>query len=51
MKNGKRLSLRHKKFLASKNLKPEDWLVVKDTPELVEFLHRKLKRTRTFQKA
>ena len=33
MKHGKNPTLAQKKFIAAKRLKPENWLIVKDTPE------------------
>ena len=55
MKNGKKLTLAHKKFLQGKGLVPENWLIVKDTPVEQEVVSRAalLKRTgktRTFRK-
>lgn len=46
MKNGKRLTVAQKKFLRSKGLNPEDWLVTKNTPERMELVHRYSDRTR-----
>ena len=45
MKHGKRPTREQKKFLQKQNLKPEDWLVTKDTPELMEIVHRYSERT------
>lgn len=40
MKNGKRPTLAQKKLLKLKGLVPENWLIVKDTPELMEIVSR-----------
>ncbi|MEY8355233.1 hypothetical protein AALB39_18015 [Lachnospiraceae bacterium 54-53] len=40
MKNGKRPTLAQKKLLKSKGLVPENWLIVKDTPEVLEIVSR-----------
>lgn len=40
MKNGKRPTLAQKKLLKSKGLIPENWLIVKDTPESMEIVSR-----------
>ncbi len=40
MKNGKRPTLAQKKILKSKGLVPENWLIVKDTPEFMEIVSR-----------
>ena len=45
IKHGKRPSVAQKKFLASLKLNPEDWLIVKDTPEIMELVHRNPDRT------
>ena len=46
MKNGKRPTRNQKKMLAAHRLNPADWLVVKDTPEQMELVHRNSDRTR-----
>lgn len=40
MKHGKRPTRSQKQLLQKRKLKPEDWLVVKDTPEQMELVHR-----------
>lgn len=40
MKNGKNPTLAQKKFLKSKGLLPESWLVVRDTAQLMEVVSR-----------
>lgn len=55
MKNGKCPTLAQKKFLREKGLDPERWLIVKDTPELLEAvsrvaLQRNTGKTRIFRK-
>ena len=45
MKNGKRPTRDQKKFIASHGLNPEDWLIVKNTPEIMELVHRYSDRT------
>lgn len=40
MKNGKRPTVAQKKFITAHGLNCEEWLVVKDTPELMELTHR-----------
>jgi len=40
MKNGKCPTLAQKKLLKSRGLLPENWLIVKDTPEFLEIVSR-----------
>lgn len=40
MKNGKKPTRDQRKFLESRRLNSADWLIVKDTPELMEIVHR-----------
>lgn len=40
MKNGKRPTLAQKKLLKAKGMVPENWLIVKDTPEFMEIVSR-----------
>lgn len=40
MKNGKRPTLAQKKLLKLRGLVPENWLIVKDTPEAMEIVSR-----------
>ena len=46
MKNGKKPNVRQMKLLAANRLDPKDWLVVKDTPEQMELVHRFSDKTR-----
>jgi len=40
MKNGKKPTREQRKLIESNKLNPADWLVVKDTPELMVLVHR-----------
>jgi hypothetical protein len=40
MKNGKKPTRDQRKFLERNKLNAADWLIVKDTPELMEIVHR-----------
>ena len=40
MKHGCKPTREQRKFLESHRLNSADWLIVKDTPELVEIVHR-----------
>ena len=40
MKNGKRPTVRQKKLMMWWRLNPDDWLVVKDTPDAMTLVHR-----------
>lgn len=40
IKNGKKPTLQQKKLMRSHGLVPENWLVVKNTPECVEVVSR-----------
>ena len=40
MKHGKNPTREQKKFLQKRKLDPAMWLVVKDTPERMELVHR-----------
>ena len=40
MKHGKSPSLRQKKFLTERRLNPNNWLIVKDTPEEMHIVYR-----------
>ena len=46
MKHGKNPTRSQKKFLQQWKLKPEDWLVVKDTSEQMELVHRYSDKTK-----
>ncbi len=48
MKHGKSLTKKQKVLLASKHLKPENWLVERDTTEVTVFIH-KYDKTRKFE--
>ena len=45
MKHGKKPTREQKMFLAKLKLNPADWLIVKDTPELMQIVHRYSERT------
>lgn len=40
MKHGRKPSVRQCKILESKRLKPEDWLIERETPEEMVIVHR-----------
>ena len=46
MKHGKRPTREQRKLMEKWKLRSEDWLVVKDTPERMELVHRHFDRTR-----
>lgn len=50
MKHGKKPTLKQKKELVKHKLNCENWLVVKDTPELFKVINRGSGKTRTFYK-
>ena len=50
MKHGKNPTLRQKKLLAKCRLNPDNWLVVKDTPEIFEVVHRLSGKARALRK-
>lgn len=55
MKNGKKPTLAQKKFLQENKLVPENWLIVKDTPEEMVIvsraaLQKKSGKTKTIRK-
>ena len=41
MKHGKTPNLAQKKFLKARGLAPEEWYIIKDTPELMEAVSKK----------
>ena len=45
MNHGKRPTVAQKKLMQSRRLDPGMWLVVKDTPEKMEIVHRLSDRT------
>ena len=48
LKHGKRLKRRHKELLASQGYEYKNYLVVKDTPELMELVNRDTGKTLVF---
>ena len=46
MKNGKNPTVAQKKLLIKWKLDPTMWLVVKDTPERMELVHRHFDKTK-----
>ena len=46
MKNGKAPTVRQKKLMQEWGLNPADWLVVKDTPNQMELVHRHHDKTK-----
>ena len=51
MKHGKKPTVAQRKYITSKGLNAENWLVVKDTPEQMMLVHRHSdKTTRTIHK-
>jgi hypothetical protein len=51
IKHGKKPTYNQRKLLTKWKLKAEDWLVVKDTPEFMQLVHRfSDKTTRTIPK-
>ena len=40
MKHGKRPTVKQKKFLSAHRLNPDNWLIVKDTPEEMHIVYR-----------
>lgn len=46
MKNGKRPTREQRKLMEKRKLDSSLWLVVKDTPERMELVHRLFDRTR-----
>ena len=47
---GKRPTLKQKQFLESKKLDPDNWLVLRNTPDYIEVLNRKSNNVRRFEK-
>lgn len=45
MKHGKKPTVQQRKLIQSKGLDPAVWLVVKDTPEIMQLVHRHSDRT------
>jgi len=40
MKHGRKPSVRQSNILAAKRLKPEDWLIERETPDEMVIIHR-----------
>ena len=40
MKHGRKLARKHKILLKGKHLNPENWLLERDTPSIIVFIHR-----------
>ena len=50
MKQGKRLSVKQKIFLKERGLNPENWLICKNTPEEMVFIHRHTENIKVLKK-
>lgn len=50
MKHGKRPTRRQGELIKSKGLNWANWLVTKDTPEMIEIVHKYSGNARRFQK-
>lgn len=50
MKHGKKPTRRQGELIKSKGLNWKNWLVTKDTPEMMEIIHRYSGNIRRFQK-
>ncbi len=50
MKHGTRPTVAQKKLLAGKRLNVENWLIERDTPELLVIVHRFSRQTRVIRK-
>ncbi|MBN4067770.1 hypothetical protein JYU11_03140 [bacterium AH-315-G05] len=50
MKHGKRPTRRQKELILSRRLNPENWLVVKNSQEVFEIIHKKSLRIRSYPK-
>lgn len=46
MKHGKKPTVAQRKFIKSKRLNPENWLVTKDTPTEMHLVHRHSDKTK-----
>lgn len=46
MKHGKRPTREQRKFIKSRGLIPENWLIVKDTPTEMHLVHRHSDKTK-----
>lgn len=50
MKQGKNPTRSQRGFIESKKLNSRNWLVVKDTPEIMEIVHRESGKVRDYRK-
>ena len=50
MKHGTRPTVAQKKLLAARRLNVENWLIERDTPEVLVVVHRYSGQTRTIRK-
>ena len=50
MKHGKKPTVRQSEIIKAKRLKPEDWLIERETPEEMVIVHRYADTTRTITK-
>ena len=50
MKHGKKPTVRQKKMLKEYGLNFENWLIIKDTPDRMEIVHRHTDRLRVIRK-
>lgn len=50
MKNGKKPNVRQCKVIQANRLNSDNWLVVKDTPDMMLIQHRQSLRTRVIKK-
>lgn len=50
MKQGKKPTLNQRKFIESKKLNSKNWLITKDTPDLIEMVHRESEKVREYEK-
>ena len=50
MKHGKKPTVRQKKLLTALKLNYENWLIVKDTPDILTIVHRISGEQRTISK-
>lgn len=50
MRHGKNPTVRQKKFLKSKKLNPDNWLISSDTPQKMIIIHRNTNTTKTIPK-
>ena len=50
MKNGKNLTKKQKMFLQTKKLNPQNWLIVKNTADAMEILHKTSRKIKIIKK-